>query len=306
MIFLRSMRNIQCSLEEGHWGDVRTQLKTNRGQENIQKNYYDVNSKQKVTALHLACRQGAPIDIVQEIMLYSPELSQRATEVGGDLPLHYAVASNRLNTVEALVNDCSLSNVSGAMRSSQRGAFGNQVTPLHVAMIYQVDIEIIELLIRVYPSIRNLRAGRGETAYRLAIEHYIGIDRERVLQLLQPPTCNNWELIKKLAIYCIQSAFVLHLLKSLVLIILHILESTYSLVMLLLWRGIIFLQRFVIIAPRIFNRLERLNSVDLQSSSDSSISFDLMGSTKSLASSKSHQSSSSKSLAGSYSAEASQ
>ena len=59
MIFLRSMRNIQCSLEEGHWGDVRTQLKTNRGQENIQKNYYDVNSKQKVTAQigRASCRE---------------------------------------------------------------------------------------------------------------------------------------------------------------------------------------------------------------------------------------------------------
>lgn len=288
MIFLRSMRSIQCSLVEGHWGDIRTQLKTNRGHDNIQKNYYDVNSKQQVTALHLACRQGAPIDIIQEILKHSPMLSKKSTEVGRDLPLHFAVASNRLNTVEALIKDWSLSNVSSAMRSSQRGEFGNQVTPLHVAIIHQVDFEIIELLIKSFPSIRNLRDGRGDTAFRLAIEHYKGIDRERVLQLLEPPASNNWALTRNFAIYCIQSAFVLKLLKCLVLIMmLHMLESTFSLVLLLMLTGIVLLQRFEILAPRT-TRLERLNSFDSQSSSDSSNPFDFMGSTQSLASSTSH------------------
>lgn len=258
------MRQLQFSLGEGHWDRIRDQLKTSRGQDNVRERLYvDPTSKQKVTALHLACRQGAPVDIIREILTISPELSGTTTDEGSDLPLHFAVSSNRMETAEIFLD---VNPMSAAVRSSRRGAFGNQVTPLHVAVMCQVDVAIVELLLRTCPPCRALRSASGETAYHLALRsNYKGVERERVLKLLRPPGIDDWEASRKVVVNFIRSVIALQVLQSLVMTLRIIFHFVGPMVM----TGMFLLKRPVITETAACLR-KRSNSFSSLGSSDGS------------------------------------
>jgi hypothetical protein len=54
------------------------------------------------------------------------------------------------------------------------------VTPLHVAIMASVSLEIIEALVRASPRSVKMRDGNGQTAHALAVKHYAGDHLEKV------------------------------------------------------------------------------------------------------------------------------
>lgn len=188
MFFKNSQRNLTLSLDKEAWDNVRDMLKTPKGQQNVKYNtYIDPVSGNEISFLHLACRKRAPLDVIKSICVLRPSLIQTPSETGADLPLHYAAASGLLPTIDLLLHYFPLG---VAMRCDRKGAFGNTVTPLHVAISHNASPDIILRLIRdAPPGIMSLRDANGNTAHALALPFYQGTrdqDRAIVLHVLKP------------------------------------------------------------------------------------------------------------------------
>lgn len=132
------------------------------------KQYFDHKTQDLMTALHLFCRSGSRYEDIKTIIEIQPQLVHRATPNGGDTPLHFAVAAHDLRTIQLLLQKHpSAANI----KSTRRGNFGSQTTPLHTAILTNASFEIIEALVQASPGSVNLRDGNGHTAYQLAIQY---------------------------------------------------------------------------------------------------------------------------------------
>jgi len=134
------------------------------------KKYYDHETKDFVTALHYFCRSGGQkIDDIKTAIRLHPRLVSQATPIGGEIPLHFAVASNDLEATRLLLK----SDPSTAIiKSSRNGHFGNQMTPLHVAIVSRSSEEMIEALVSASPKSVRVRDGTGQTVHDLAYKYF--------------------------------------------------------------------------------------------------------------------------------------
>jgi hypothetical protein len=189
MLFSKSQRTIKLSIDKGAWDEVRDMLKTTKGQEKVKyKAYTDPVSGNEITFLHFACRKRAPLDVIKSICALRHSLISTPSETGADLPLHYAVASGAVPTISYLIKQYPQG---VAARCSHNGAFGNTVTPLHVAVVNKAPPDVIQELVINAPSGTNtLRNDEGKTPYALALQTYNVSREERaiVLELLRPET----------------------------------------------------------------------------------------------------------------------
>jgi hypothetical protein len=189
MLFRKSQRPLKLCIDKEAWDEVRDMLKTTKGQEKVKyKAYTDPISGNEITFLHLACRKRAPLDVIMAICTLRQSLILTPSETGGDLPLHYAAASGSLPTVSYLIKQYPQG---VAARCGHDGAFGNTVTPLHVAVMNKAPPNIIqELVLHGPPGTNILRNDEGKTPYDLALQTYHDSREERaiVLELLIPKT----------------------------------------------------------------------------------------------------------------------
>jgi hypothetical protein len=149
------------------------------------RKYYDHETNDTMTALHLFCRSGSRHGDIKTIVELQPQLISHHTPKGGDTPLHFAVAAHDLDTTRFLLEkqpDAAI------VKSSQRGNFGSEVTPLHVAILASASFEIIEALVRASPRSVKVRDGNGQTAHKLAALHYSGDRLEEICAHLH--TCS--------------------------------------------------------------------------------------------------------------------
>eukprot|EP00548_Thalassiothrix_antarctica_P002154 CAMPEP_0194131754 /NCGR_PEP_ID=MMETSP0152-20130528/2443_1 /TAXON_ID=1049557 /ORGANISM="Thalassiothrix antarctica, Strain L6-D1" /LENGTH=205 /DNA_ID=CAMNT_0038826627 /DNA_START=17 /DNA_END=634 /DNA_ORIENTATION=+ len=132
------------------------------------KKYYDYETKDFITVLHYFCRNGCrKIEDIRTAIKLHPRLVSQATPNGGETPLHFAVAANDLEATKLLLQ----SDPSTAIiRSSRNGHFGNQMIPLHVAIVSQSSVEIIQTLVQASPKSVRIRDGQGQSVQDLAYE----------------------------------------------------------------------------------------------------------------------------------------
>jgi hypothetical protein len=135
------------------------------------RKYYDHETNDILTALHLFCRSGSRHKDIMTIIELHPQLISQHTPKGGDTPLHFAVAAHDLQATRLLLEK---QPDAACIKSNQRGNFGSKVTPLHVAILTSASHEIIDALVRASPRSVKLRDGNGQTAHRLAVQHYTG------------------------------------------------------------------------------------------------------------------------------------
>lgn len=132
------------------------------------RQYFDHKTQDTMTALHVFCRSGSHYPDVKIIIQLQPELISRPTLIGGDTPLHFAVAAHDLATTRLILE----TNPAAAnIKSSRAGNFGKQATPLHVAILTNASSEIIKALTQASPRAVKVRDGNGQTAYQLAVRH---------------------------------------------------------------------------------------------------------------------------------------
>jgi len=197
MFFKSSQRNLKFFLEKEAWDDIRNMLTTPKGKGDARhKLYRDPVSGNEITFLHLACWKHAPLDVIKSICAVDSCLISTLSETGADLPLHYAVASGVATTVEYLVSRYPQG---VAVRCHRNGAFGNNVTPLHVAVKVNASPDTIRRLLEHAPQrTRTLRNNDGKTPFVAAMESYETRnehDRQVVLQLLRPKTTRHTSAI---------------------------------------------------------------------------------------------------------------
>lgn len=134
------------------------------------KKYYDHEVQDFLTVLHCFCRQGArDVNNIRTIIDLNPQLVNQVTPTGGDTPLHFAVAANDVAVTKLLLK----ADPSTAMiKSTKYGFFGDQFTPLHVAIVNQCSLEIIKALVQACPRAAKIRSGEGFTVQDLALKYY--------------------------------------------------------------------------------------------------------------------------------------
>lgn len=158
----------------------------------IMKHYFDHETQDSMTALHIFCRSGSHHRDIKTIVEFQPQLINRPTPNGGDTPLHFAVAAHDIDTIRLLLQiaDPNIVNI----KSSSSGHFGSQMTPLHVAISEKASPEIIELLVNASPRSLKLRNGDGFTPQPLALHCCRAEDMKEVLACLTVPRTNSFVL----------------------------------------------------------------------------------------------------------------
>jgi hypothetical protein len=146
------------------------------------RQYYDHETSDKMTALHLFCRSGSRHGDIKTVVKLQPQLISHQTPKGGDTLLHFAVAAHDLDTTRLLLEK---QPDAASVKSSQSGNFGSEVTPLHVAILASASLEIIEALVRASPRSVKVRDGNGQTAHALAVKYYAWDHLEEVCTRLQ-------------------------------------------------------------------------------------------------------------------------
>lgn len=145
------------------------------------KQYYDHETQDTMTVLHIFCRSGAHYRDVRTIVDLQPRLISHPTLNGGDTPLHFAVAAHDLDTTRFLLRRLP---TAANTKSRTSGKFGNQMTALHVAIVANATFEIVEALVQASPRSVKLRDGNGHTAYQLAVEHSRADNIRQILKIL--------------------------------------------------------------------------------------------------------------------------
>jgi ankyrin repeat protein len=155
------------------------------------KQYFDHETQDSMTALHIFCRSGSRHRDIKTIVEFQPRLISHPTPNGGDTPLHFAVAAHDIDTTRLLLRiDPSIANI----KSSNCGHFGSQMSPLHVAISENASPEIIELLVNASPRSLKLRNGDGLTPQQLALHCCRAEDMQEVLACLTSPRGNSFVL----------------------------------------------------------------------------------------------------------------
>jgi ankyrin repeat protein len=146
------------------------------------KQYYEHDTHDTMTALHLLCRSGSHFRDIKTAIELQPRLISHPTPRGGDTPLHFAVAAHDLDATRLILDTHP---AAANIKSRASGNFGNHVTPLHhVAVQVEASFEIIEALVRACPRSTRLRDGDGNTAYQLALKSCERDHIEKVLDCL--------------------------------------------------------------------------------------------------------------------------
>jgi ankyrin repeat protein len=138
-----------------------------------------------MTALHLFCRSGSRYSDIKTMVQLQPQLISHPTPNGGDTPLHFAVAAHDLDTIRLLLKTHpAVANI----KSTKSGNFGSQMTALHVAILANASVDIIDALVQASPRSLKIRNGNGKTPYHLAVQHLAGDSASvnRVLACLKP------------------------------------------------------------------------------------------------------------------------
>jgi hypothetical protein len=141
------------------------------------RQYYNHEMNDNMTVLHLFCRSGSRHGDIKTIVELQPQLISHQTPKGGDTPLHFAVAAHDLDTTRFLLG---INPEAASIKSRQSGNFGNEVTPLHVAILGSASLEIMKALVRASPRSVKVRDGNGQTAHTLAAHHYAGDHLEEI------------------------------------------------------------------------------------------------------------------------------
>lgn len=148
------------------------------------KQYFDHETQDTMTALHLFCRWGPRHrSDIKTIVHLQPQLISFQTSIGRDTPLHFAVAAHDLETTCLLLH----TNPAAAnIKSGRSGNFGDQMTPLHVAVASNASFEMIKALVQASPRSLKLRSGNGETPYKMAARlHETRKDMEQIVHYVQ-------------------------------------------------------------------------------------------------------------------------
>jgi len=134
------------------------------------KKYYDYETKDFITALHYFCRSGSmKIEDIKTVIKLHPQLVSHATPNGGDTPLHFAVAADDLQATRLLLE---ADPTTAIIKSSRKGYFGDQMTPLHVAIISRSSADVINALVRASPKSIRIRDGKGQSVHDLAYKYF--------------------------------------------------------------------------------------------------------------------------------------
>ena len=155
-------------------------LSTRTTECSIIKSYYCHESKDSVTALHILSKRGN-LDVIKKIVAYQPGLVSKRIVTRGDTPLMYAVASQNVQVIRYLVHLCP---EAVTMRSFGNGAYGDQITPLHLAISMNARSEIIQILVKANQKVLRSKSGNGETPYQLAQQVYFATERSEVIAAL--------------------------------------------------------------------------------------------------------------------------
>lgn len=146
------------------------------------RRYYCHDVGDSLTAVHLMCKRNTSVEAVHYLVCRRPSLVSDTSSRRGDTPLHYAVNSRDVALVQDLLTQCP---EAAMVRSSSKGFFGNQVSPLHQAVAGDTPFEIIDALVTASPKSLRLRNGEGKTSYQIAVEDYHGPCRNQVLASLK-------------------------------------------------------------------------------------------------------------------------
>lgn len=144
--------------------------------------FYDHESQDNLTALHVMCKNtNVKIQSVREAIKFRPSLVDATTSKGGDTPLHYAVAAGDKKVIKYVLKK---GPQAAKVQSNEASAFGYMVTPLHVAIMKEASVEVIQAIVYACPASLNVCDGNGNPPLLLAKEHYG--DDERVMDILSP------------------------------------------------------------------------------------------------------------------------
>lgn len=178
------------------WEHVRTFLRTHSIEET--KSAIETKGEFDTTALHVACRNNPPGDVIDVMIMAAPDMIYWADSFGW-LPLHYACANGAdVEVVKMLVDvyadsrlvtdkrgrtplHFALGNVenpptaelvrllAGEKKESVRWPDENQMLPLHYACAYGAPVEVVSVLIECWEGGMGMKDSKGRNALHFAM-----------------------------------------------------------------------------------------------------------------------------------------
>lgn len=178
------------------WEHVRTYLKSHSIDET--KAAIETKGEFDTTALHVACRNNPPVDVMDVMVMAAPDMIYWADSFGW-LPLHYACANGAdVQVVEMLLDaypdsrlvtdkrgrtplHFALGNVecpptaelvrllAGDKKESVRWPDENMMLPLHYACAYGAPVEVCQVLIECWEEGMGMKDSKGRNAFHFAM-----------------------------------------------------------------------------------------------------------------------------------------
>lgn len=178
------------------WDNVRAYFRCHSMEET--KAAIETKGEFDTTALHAACRNDPPADVVDVMIMAAPDMIYWADSFGW-LPLHYACANGAdLEVVRILVEaypdsrlvtdkrgrtplHFALGNVempptvqlvrllAGKRKESVRWPDENQMLPLHYACAYGAPVEVCAVLIECWEDGMTKKDAKGRNAFHFAM-----------------------------------------------------------------------------------------------------------------------------------------
>ena len=160
--------------------------------------YYECeDADDSLSYLHLLCKEKKPpMHEIEATISARPYLITLSSVERGDTPLHYAVGFYQ--SIEIIGLFLKEMPHSAKLKSGKNGLFGSQVTPLHIAIQKQRDLEVVKLIVDTYPKVRTAKDAKGNTPADYARTFLSGDALANMLVILEPRKLTSHGSLKRM------------------------------------------------------------------------------------------------------------